>query len=162
MQLSDGSSLLFRWLPAEFCESERRSPGAHLPKRTLIGRVTAGKVSGPSAAFLIFVIDRSRSRHTSTSEKSSPFSNRKRSHSDNVWRGDADFPVLGGDFPSNFSARMRRESMKRIFGLALAASALCCGTASAQVSEGVVKLGVLNDMSSFYADIGGKVRCSPP
>ena len=46
--------------------------------------------------------------------------------------------------------------MKRIFGLALAASALCCGTASAQVSEGVVKLGVLNDMSSLYADIGGK------
>jgi len=31
-----------------------------------------------------------------------------------------------------------------------------CRAASAQVSEGVVKLGVLNDMSSFYADIGGK------
>jgi len=37
--------------------------------------------------FLIFVIDRSRSRHTSTSEKSSPFFNRKSSHSDNVRRG---------------------------------------------------------------------------
>ena len=46
--------------------------------------------------------------------------------------------------------------MKRIFGLALAASALCCGTASAQVSDRVVKLGVFNDMSSLYADIGGK------
>ena len=46
--------------------------------------------------------------------------------------------------------------MKGIFGLALVAGALSCGTASAQVSDGVVKLGVLNDMSSLYADIGGK------
>ena len=46
--------------------------------------------------------------------------------------------------------------MKRIFGLALAASALCCGTASAQISDGVVKLGVLNDMSSLYSDATGK------
>ena len=46
--------------------------------------------------------------------------------------------------------------MKRIFGLALAASAFCCGTASAQVSDRVVKLGVLNDMSSLYSDATGK------
>jgi branched-chain amino acid transport system substrate-binding protein len=36
------------------------------------------------------------------------------------------------------------------------AVALGCGTAQAQISDGVVKLGVLNDMSSLYADIGGK------
>jgi branched-chain amino acid transport system substrate-binding protein len=36
------------------------------------------------------------------------------------------------------------------------ASALGCGAADAQTSDGVVKLGVLNDMSSLYADVGGK------
>jgi branched-chain amino acid transport system substrate-binding protein len=36
------------------------------------------------------------------------------------------------------------------------ASALGCGAADAQISDGVVKLGVLNDMSSLYADVGGK------
>jgi hypothetical protein len=42
--------------------------------------------------------------------------------------------------------------MKRPFGLTIAASLLNCGAAWAQVSDGVVKLGVLNDMSSLYAD----------
>ncbi|MCC6211810.1 MAG: ABC transporter substrate-binding protein [Burkholderiales bacterium] len=43
--------------------------------------------------------------------------------------------------------------MKRtIIAAALAALA---GTAGAQVSDGVVKIGVMNDMSSLYADIGG-------
>ncbi len=46
--------------------------------------------------------------------------------------------------------------MKRLFGLTIAASMLSCGAAWAQVSDGVVKLGVLNDMSSLYADVSGK------
>jgi branched-chain amino acid transport system substrate-binding protein len=33
---------------------------------------------------------------------------------------------------------------------------LGAGAAQAQISDGVVKLGVLNDMSSVYADVGGK------
>jgi branched-chain amino acid transport system substrate-binding protein len=41
--------------------------------------------------------------------------------------------------------------MKRIFGLAALTAALACGTAHAQS----VKIGVLSDMSSLYADIGG-------
>jgi branched-chain amino acid transport system substrate-binding protein len=36
------------------------------------------------------------------------------------------------------------------------AGALGCGAAEAQISDGVIKLGVLNDMSSLYSDIGGK------
>src|SRR5215475_4039997 len=36
------------------------------------------------------------------------------------------------------------------------AGALGCATAQAQISDGVIKIGVLNDMSSLYADIGGK------
>jgi branched-chain amino acid transport system substrate-binding protein len=31
-----------------------------------------------------------------------------------------------------------------------------CGTVQAQISDGMIKLGVLNDMSSLYSDIGGK------
>jgi branched-chain amino acid transport system substrate-binding protein len=46
--------------------------------------------------------------------------------------------------------------MKRLLAVIFAASLLGCGAASAQISDGVVKLGVLNDMSSLYADIGGK------
>src|SRR4029079_6705606 len=42
--------------------------------------------------------------------------------------------------------------MKRTLGLAALTVALLCGTAQAQVS---VKIGVLSDMSSLYADIGG-------
>jgi branched-chain amino acid transport system substrate-binding protein len=48
------------------------------------------------------------------------------------------------------------ENMKRLFAAIVAAGLLGCAAASAQVSDGVVKLGVLNDMSSLYADIGGK------
>ncbi len=44
--------------------------------------------------------------------------------------------------------------MKRLFGMALAAGALACGTAFAQ-SDDVTKIGVLNDMSGLYADITG-------
>ncbi len=46
--------------------------------------------------------------------------------------------------------------MKRLLGLTAIACILSCGTAWAQVSDGVVKLGVLNDMSSLYADVSGK------
>jgi branched-chain amino acid transport system substrate-binding protein len=41
--------------------------------------------------------------------------------------------------------------------LATAALAACAlaGTAQAEISDGIVKIGVLNDMSGPYADIGG-------
>jgi len=39
---------------------------------------------------------------------------------------------------------------------AAAAMALCAGTAQAQISGNVVKIGVLNDQSSLYADLGGQ------
>jgi hypothetical protein len=45
-----------------------------------------------------------------------------------------------------FGSNTERKLVNRIFGLAFAAGVLCCGTASAQVADGVVKLGVLNDM----------------
>jgi branched-chain amino acid transport system substrate-binding protein len=48
------------------------------------------------------------------------------------------------------------KSFKRsLIGLAVAA-ALGAGTANAQISDGVVKIGVLSDMSSLYTDIAGK------
>jgi len=46
--------------------------------------------------------------------------------------------------------------VNRLFVLTVAAGVFCCGTAWAQVSDGVVKLGVLNDMSSLYADASGR------
>ncbi|HXW39835.1 MAG TPA: ABC transporter substrate-binding protein, partial [Xanthobacteraceae bacterium] len=46
--------------------------------------------------------------------------------------------------------------MKRLLGLTILAGMLGCGAASAQVSDGVVKLGVLNDMSGLYSDATGK------
>jgi branched-chain amino acid transport system substrate-binding protein len=46
--------------------------------------------------------------------------------------------------------------MKTLFGLAMLAGLLTASAAHAQISDGVVKIGVLNDMSSLYADIGGK------
>ena len=39
--------------------------------------------------------------------------------------------------------------------LMAAAIAALAGTAQAQVSDGVIKIGVMNDMSSLYADIAG-------
>jgi len=45
---------------------------------------------------------------------------------------------------------MRKKSIIGAIALALGA-----GTAQAQVSGGVIKIGVLSDMSSLYADIGG-------
>jgi branched-chain amino acid transport system substrate-binding protein len=46
--------------------------------------------------------------------------------------------------------------MKSLFGLAVLAGVVATSAAHAQISDGVVKIGVLNDMSSLYADIGGK------
>src|SRR6478735_1005775 len=43
--------------------------------------------------------------------------------------------------------------MKRAMGLAALAAVLACGGANAQQVK--VKIGVLSDMSSLYADIGG-------
>ena len=44
---------------------------------------------------------------------------------------------------------------RTLIAAAIAATFALTGTATAQVSDGVVKLGVLSDMSSLYADIGG-------
>src|SRR5262250_2727486 len=47
------------------------------------------------------------------------------------------------------------KALKRsLIGLAVAA-ALGAGAAQAQVSDGVVKIGVLSDMSSLYTDLAG-------
>jgi branched-chain amino acid transport system substrate-binding protein len=46
--------------------------------------------------------------------------------------------------------------MKGILGLGAVALALACGTAHAQMSDGVIKIGVMNDMSGLYADITGR------
>ena len=45
--------------------------------------------------------------------------------------------------------------MKRLMSLAVLSAALMCGTAQAQMSDGVVKIGVMNDMSGTYADLAG-------
>jgi branched-chain amino acid transport system substrate-binding protein len=45
--------------------------------------------------------------------------------------------------------------MKKIVGLAGLALALACGAAQAQFTDGVIKIGVLNDMSGLYADLSG-------
>jgi len=45
--------------------------------------------------------------------------------------------------------------MKRIIGFAALAVAIGCGSAQAQFSDGVIKIGVMNDMSGTYADLTG-------
>jgi len=45
--------------------------------------------------------------------------------------------------------------MKLLLSLAALAVALGCGTAQAQVTDGVIKIGVMNDQSSVYADVSG-------
>ena len=47
---------------------------------------------------------------------------------------------------------MKRKVSSALVG---AAFALVAGTAAAQISDGVIKIGVLNDMSSLYADLNG-------
>ena len=46
--------------------------------------------------------------------------------------------------------------MKRVVSLAVLSAALMCGAAQAQMSDGVVKIGVMNDMSGTYADLSGQ------
>ncbi|MFN3565489.1 MAG: ABC transporter substrate-binding protein [Burkholderiaceae bacterium] len=48
---------------------------------------------------------------------------------------------------------MKRKWMSMLVGAALAFGA---GAAGAQISDGVIKIGVLNDMSSLYADLTGQ------
>jgi branched-chain amino acid transport system substrate-binding protein len=45
--------------------------------------------------------------------------------------------------------------MKVLTKIALLTTVLFGGTAEAQISDGVIKIGVLGDMSSIYADLGG-------
>ncbi len=45
--------------------------------------------------------------------------------------------------------------MKSLKTMTLLAALLSSGSAFAQYSDGVVKIGVLSDMSSLYADLGG-------
>ena len=45
--------------------------------------------------------------------------------------------------------------MRRFIGFTALAIALGCGTAQAQISDGVIKIGVMNDMSGLYADLTG-------
>jgi branched-chain amino acid transport system substrate-binding protein len=45
--------------------------------------------------------------------------------------------------------------MKAVNGIGILAAMLLGGAAQAQISDGVVKIGVLGDMSSIYADLGG-------
>ncbi len=45
--------------------------------------------------------------------------------------------------------------MRRAFALVLGVLAATCGAAYAQVSDDLVRIGVLNDQSSLYADLGG-------
>ena len=42
----------------------------------------------------------------------------------------------------------------------LAALALAAGGAHAQISDGVIKIGILNDQSRLYADLAGPARWS--
>jgi branched-chain amino acid transport system substrate-binding protein len=46
--------------------------------------------------------------------------------------------------------------MSRILGLTLAALLALAGAAGAQISDGIIKIGVLNDQSSLYADLTGQ------
>lgn len=46
--------------------------------------------------------------------------------------------------------------MNRMLAVSLAALAMGAGPALAQVSDGVVKIGILNDQSGVYADFGGR------
>ena len=45
--------------------------------------------------------------------------------------------------------------MKQMISLAALSVALACGPAQAQMSDGVLKIGVMNDMSGTYADLAG-------
>src|SRR5262245_46594171 len=46
--------------------------------------------------------------------------------------------------------------MKRLLSLVVLAGLVACGAARAQISDGVIKIGVMNDMSGLYADLTGQ------
>jgi branched-chain amino acid transport system substrate-binding protein len=46
--------------------------------------------------------------------------------------------------------------MKRHLSLAALIAALMCGTAQAQITDGTIKIGVMNDMSGTYSDLSGQ------
>src|SRR5438445_4571619 len=52
----------------------------------------------------------------------------------------------------------RKEPAMKVLGIATLVAALAVAAASvhAQVSDGVIKIGVLNDQSSLYADLAGQ------
>ena len=45
--------------------------------------------------------------------------------------------------------------MKRIRGIIVLLACFACGTARAEISDGVVRVGVLNDISGFFQDTNG-------
>jgi branched-chain amino acid transport system substrate-binding protein len=45
--------------------------------------------------------------------------------------------------------------MHRVLSLAVLSAALACGAARADVTDGVIKIGVMNDMSGTYSDLSG-------
>ena len=55
------------------------------------------------------------------------------------------------------SARLskRKRNMRRLFSLVIPVCLLMSGAAHGQVPNGVIKIGILNDMSGLYADISG-------
>jgi ABC-type branched-subunit amino acid transport system substrate-binding protein len=61
--------------------------------------------------------------------------------------------------PCNKPKKPREKNIMKSFAAAVAAGlvvAACGGAANAQISDDVVKIGVLTDMSSLYADATGK------
>src|SRR5262245_56847641 len=57
--------------------------------------------------------------------------------------------------PIHTRTRSCRMTMARIVALVLAAGLTAAPPAFAQISDGIIKIGVLNDQSSLYADLGG-------
>jgi branched-chain amino acid transport system substrate-binding protein len=45
--------------------------------------------------------------------------------------------------------------MQRVVSLAVLSAALACGAARADISDGIIKIGVMNDMSGTYSDLSG-------
>jgi branched-chain amino acid transport system substrate-binding protein len=49
-----------------------------------------------------------------------------------------------------------KDALWHALGLAAVAATLGCGTAQAQMTDGVIKIGVMNDMSGTYSDLSGQ------
>jgi branched-chain amino acid transport system substrate-binding protein len=50
----------------------------------------------------------------------------------------------------------KENLMRRNFSLAALIAAFMCSTAQAQISDGTIKIGVMNDMSGTYSDLSGQ------